>query len=135
MIGKTEKSGWQVGVRKTIQIPVSSLWNLITQPQILKIFTGDSKIVDDILNLDMLSESGIHYKITTFVPSSHIRMKWRFADWEKYSILQIRTIDAGESKSVLAVHQEKLKDQNTRLEMKEYWHQKIEYLLELIKII
>ncbi len=132
MIGKTENSGWQVGVRKTLNIPSKKLWRFIVSERGMSIIAGDPIKAETAVAQKRESREKIEYMITTLTKMSHLRMEWKFPDWEGNSILQIRVIDSGDNKSVLAFHQEKLADESTRKKMKEYWQEKIELISKMI---
>lgn len=133
MIGKTKNAGWQVGIRKTIPLTSDQLWNFITGNQGMQIIIGDTISATNSYNQDRISEKEIQYKITTIVQNSHLRMQWRLPDWKEYSILQIRVYSTGQNKAVLAIHQEKLVNGNTRAVMKKYWQEKIDNIVKAIR--
>lgn len=132
MIGKTKKSGLQVGVRKTLNVPSKKLWRFIVSERGMSIIAGDPIKAETALAQKRESREKIEYMITTLNKLSHLRMQWKFPDWEGNSILQIRVIDSGDNKSVLAFHQEKLADEPTRAKMQEYWEEKIEQISKMM---
>jgi hypothetical protein len=130
MVGKTQNAGWQVGIRKTFSATSDQLWNFIVSTEGMGFMVGESILAENIYKQDRTSKTNIQYKITTMVQNSHLRMQWRQANWEEYSILQIRVYTSGKNKAVLAIHQEKLGDENTRAFMKKYWQEKMDFISE-----
>ncbi len=130
-VGKTKDSGYQAGVRKTFDISHHDLWNFMFSEKGLHIWLG--KISPDKLEINQphsLANKN-SFTITTFVPQSHLRMKWKKANWTNESILQLRFISNNKN-STISFHQEKLQDNNQRNEIIAHWKN---ILLELEQVL
>jgi hypothetical protein len=129
VVGQTKGSGFQVGVNKTFPLALSVLWDkLVSGPGVAYILGEDfGKTHGQQLQADSagITGGGITYQVTTFVPYSHLRMRWQFPGWDRYSILQVRVTKKSEEKTILTFHQEKLQDAAAREKMKEYWKTRI----------
>jgi hypothetical protein len=75
--------------------------------------------------LEGTSSTGVAYRITTFKPSSHLRMQWQWPDWPSHSILQVRLTAKDSNRTALTIHQEKLSDMEARELMRVYWRERI----------
>ena len=60
---------------------------------------------------------------------SHIRLTWKKKDWNNFSTLQIRVIST-KDKTTISFHQEKLRTDQQRAEMKTHWQKVIGKLTE-----
>jgi hypothetical protein len=78
------------------------------------------------------TDNGLSFRVTTFVPHSHMRMQWKLPDWDNHSILQIRVIRSSNDRSVLSIHQEKLSDNHQRTQMLEHWNNAIREIESLL---
>jgi hypothetical protein len=122
--GQTMDAGFQVGINKTIPVPHKKLWALIFVENRLGLFQDNKLNLAE--GLTGVNSRGVSYKITTYRPYSHIRMQWRLPNWDEYSILQIRLNAKTDNNTTLSIHQEKLKNKNTREAMKLFWKKELE---------
>lgn len=132
--GQTQNGLFQIGVSKSLPYTKQRIWNFLTSPIGLQIVLGDDIDPEEIQGKEGTGASGIAYKVTTFKPLSHFRLQWRLLDWPFPSILQIRVTAKDRYKTVLTIHQEKLKDSNTRELMKHYWQERMGEIQNHLKI-
>ncbi len=129
-VGKTKDVGFQFGIRKTIPVSNEKVWDFLFSENGLKIWLG--KLNSELeLKKEFKTENGITGFVRVFKPNSHIRLNWKPKTWENMSTVQIRVI-GNETKTTIAIHQEKLLNSEQRNEMKEYWTQKINLLTNYI---
>jgi len=83
------------------------------------------------LKKEFETENGITGFVRVFKPNSHIRLNWKLKKWENMSTVQVRVIE-NQNKVTIAIHQEKLLNQEQRNEMKEYWTRIIKKLVDFI---
>jgi uncharacterized protein YndB with AHSA1/START domain len=131
MIGKTKDVGFQFGIRKTIHVSTEKVWDFLFSESGLKIWLGSLKNELE-LNKEFETENKITGLLRVSKPISHIRMNWKTATWTNMSTIQIRVI-GNEHKTTIAIHQEKLLNSDQRNEMKEYWTEIIEKLINKIE--
>ena len=118
-VGKTKDVGFQFGIRKTMPVSTEKVWDFLFSESGLKIWLG--KLNNELeLKSKFETESGITGLVRVFKPNSHIRLNWKPKTWENMSTVQIRVI-GNETKTIIAIHQEKLLNAKQRNEMKEYW--------------
>lgn len=132
--GATAPGWFEVGVNKTIAISAQAAWKyLVDYKGFTWLLGGEITSKEDSRDSWSLSDSNDSYQLTTFVPNSHIRLRWQKKGWDTYSILQIRVTTKGASKCTLTIHQEKLAGATEREEMRGYWKEKLEKLIEQMK--
>ena len=125
-IGKTKDVGFQFGIRRTISVSSEKVWDFLFSKKGLKIWLGNFN--DELeLKKELKTQDGITFFVRVFKPNSHIRLNWKPETWGNISTLQIRIIRNNE-KTTIAIHQEKLLNDEQRNEMKSYWTKIIEQL-------
>ena len=125
-IGKTKDVGFQFGIRRTISVSSEKVWDFLFSKKGLKIWLGNFN--DELeLKKELKTQNGITFFVRVFKPNSHIRLNWKPETWGNISTLQIRIIGNNE-KTTIAIHQEKLLNDEQRSEMKSYWTKIIEKL-------
>ena len=125
-IGKTKDVGFQFGIRRTISVSSEKVWDFLFSKKGLKIWLGNFN--DELeLKKELKNQDGITFFVRVFKPNSHIRLNWKPETWGNISTLQIRIIRNNE-KTTIAIHQEKLLNDEQRNEMKYYWTKIIEQL-------
>ena len=125
-VGKTKDAGWQVGARKTFDIGYRQAWEFMLSENGLQIWLGEGLEKLETGNEDTAAD-GTEIRVTVLKPFSHIRMTWREKEAEGTSRLQMRVIESNE-KTVIAFHQEMLKNAEQRAEMKRHWKSILERL-------
>ncbi len=129
-IGKTKDVGFQFGIRRTIHVSTEKVWDFLFSSNGLKIWLG--KLMNELeLKKEFETEEGITAFVRVFKPNSHIRLNWKLKTWKNMTTVQIRVI-GNETKTTIAIHQEKLLNLHQRNEMKEYWGGVIEKLTNKI---
>jgi len=128
----TKDSGYQVGVRRTVNFPVKDVWKFLLSKKGMSIWLGTWAFDKWETGIEYLTQEGTQGLIRVFKIFSHIRLSWRRKDWIHDSILQIRTIpNAG--KTIISFHQEKLLDARQRDEMKHYWTNVLEDIVKQLQ--
>ena len=132
LIGQTMDGGFQVGVRKSMPVPLDEAWNLLFSEKGLHIWLGELRPEELAMHAPFATGDGITGMVTTLNPYVNIRMRWKKKSWEQASILQVRVIE-GSGKTTISFHQEKLADQVSRNEMKMHWTSNLDKLATEIK--
>ena len=118
-IGKTKDTGFQFGIRKTIPVSADKVWSFLFSDSGLDIWLGKLK-TDLELEKEFSTKNGITGRVRVIKNNSHIRLNWKPENWENMSTVQIRVM-GNENKATIAIHQEKLFNQEQRNEMKAHW--------------
>ena len=119
-IGSTKTVGWQLGIRKTIQTnqPPEIIWQLLTNEE------GQTH-----WNQDNITTT---HKPRTHKPNNHLRTPWKMPQWTNTSTLQIRVLQA-KTGITIAIHQEKLQDQEQRTQMLHHWEAVLEKITRYLQ--
>jgi hypothetical protein len=117
-IGLTRNTGWQIGARRTHAISSIKLWEHLLSPEGQRIWLGEVGALDFTSGGEYHLSDGTRGKLTTLRDRSHFRLTWQPSGWTQPSVLQIRVVPKGD-RSVLALHQEHLPDQQVRQDRRE----------------
>ena len=125
--GLSKDAGYMVGARKTFPVSKDAAWDFLFSDEGLRTWLGKISADDIEPGKSFKTKEGIEGTITTFVPGSHFRMKWKRKDWPNEVILQVRVIPANE-KTTISFMQEKLVSAKQRAEMKKHWTEVLEQM-------
>lgn len=117
-VRKTKDVGFQFGIRKTFPVSTKRVQDFLFSKKGINIWLGQLKNELEIKK-DYETENGIIGLIRVFEVNSHIRLNWKSTHWENTSTVQIRVI-GNQTKTTIAIHQEKLLDAEQKAEMKAY---------------
>lgn len=120
LVGQTKDVGFEIGVSKTVPVSKEQAWDFLFSEEGSAIWLGETNWSDFEVNKTYRTTDGIEGLIRVFKPMSHIRLTWKLHDWDNFSTLQIRVMDA-KGKARISFHQEKLAGPEQRTEMKNYW--------------
>lgn len=131
-VGLTQATGFQIGVRRTFQLSVQEAWELITSDKGTQAWLGSVSSIQWVKGERFQTQEGVSGEITTINPYENIRLSWTRNNWDKPSIVQIRTIPSGTTQTTISFHQEKLDGPDTREAMKLYWKESLDRLKNLL---
>lgn len=120
VLGETCDAGFQVGVSKTLPIPCDAAWALITRPAGRKHWLGTVPRMRFEKGTAYTTAEGSTGEIRTIAPGKRIRLTWHPTALKTASTLQITLTPKGE-KTVIGIHQEKLRNAKEREAMKAHW--------------
>lgn len=104
-------------------------WAFLTSPGGMKLWLGEVPPLAVQAGETFASQEGITGEFRVVKPMQQLRLRWQKRGWPAPSTLQIRLLPAGEGKTTVSFHQEKLDHPNTRELMKQQW----EDVLDAIK--
>ncbi|RVU00616.1 ATPase [Mucilaginibacter limnophilus] len=122
--GETKAVGFEVGARKTFDISLQKAWDFLFSDEGLALWLGNIA-VENLSKEAEIKSGDVSGTIKVVKPYSHIRMRWKRADWDNTSTLQVRVLDA-KGKATISFHQEQLQDSKQRDEMKAHWQKVLE---------
>ncbi|MBN1949870.1 MAG: hypothetical protein JW801_01625 [Bacteroidales bacterium] len=119
-IGQTKSAGYQVGVRRTVHVPLEETWNFLISKDGLELWLGTHELDKWETGIGFVSADGVSGSVRVFKVFSHIRLSCKMSEWQNESVLQLRTIPA-KTGTTISFHQEQLSDATQRKMMKEHW--------------
>ncbi|MEH1129612.1 SRPBCC domain-containing protein [Micromonospora sp. CPCC 206061] len=120
-VGRTRDAGWQIGVSKTIDRPVEDVWNFITSPAGVAIWLGEGVTVPSERGEGYETAAGVRGETRSFHELDRIRLTWQPPDWTHDTTLQLVVTSAGEGRTRLGVHQERLAGAAEREQQRRHW--------------
>lgn len=120
-VGRTRDAGWQIGVSKTIDRPVEDVWSFITSPAGVAIWLGEGVTVLSEPGAGYETTSGVQGEMRSFRELDRVRLTWQPANWQHETTLQLTVQSAGEGRTRLGVHQERLADAAEREQQRRHW--------------
>lgn len=128
-IGQTARSGFQIGVRKTLPFSPDEIWSALLSPEGTTIWLGGPVQIAE--GGSHALENGTTGTIRVYAPGSHVRLTWQPAGWTQASMVLVRVMPA-KTGTTLSFHQEQLDGPARRAMMKERWDRVIATVYLLI---
>jgi uncharacterized protein YndB with AHSA1/START domain len=113
VVGQTKDVGFQIGVQRTLPIPLEQAWALLTSPQGMRLWLGGAPRMRLEKGATYTLPDGSTGALRVFEPDHHLRITWQPRGWARPSTIQVRVIPSGD-KTTLAFHQEHLPDSAAR---------------------
>ncbi|MBV9773764.1 MAG: SRPBCC domain-containing protein [Gemmatimonadetes bacterium] len=129
-VGRTRDTGFQIGVRRTLDLPAEDAWKLLTSPEGAETWLGRGDGIDLAPGTAYRLADGSHGEVRVFVPGSHLRATRQPGDWPRPSTVQVRVLPKGE-RSVVAFHEEHLPGAPEREERREHYSAALDALERL----
>lgn len=120
VIGQTKDAGFQIGVRRTLPLSSAAAWRLLTSPEGLALWLGETSIERFEPEVRYRLPNGTEGEIRVVVPNDRLRMTWQPPGWSRPSTIQIRLLPKGHS-TTIAFHQEWLPDATAREERRAHY--------------
>ena len=132
-VGLTKDTGWQIGVRRTLPIPHTDAWKLITSATGIETWLGSASGVSLTRGATYELPNGDTGEVRVFHPNSHLRITWlpKGRGWPRPSTLQIRVVPKGD-KTTLVFHQEHLPGPDEREERRAFFKTALDELEKII---
>jgi uncharacterized protein YndB with AHSA1/START domain len=120
-VGRTRDAGWQIGVSRTIDHPVGAVWDFLVSPEGVAIWLGEGVTVLPDRGGGYQTTAGVRGETRSRHELDRIRLTWQPPDWPHDTTLQLTVRPAGEGRTRLVVHQERLADAGEREHQRRHW--------------
>ena len=127
--GLTKDAGWEVGVRKTVALPLPAVWQFLLGEGI-SLWLGDTTLPTD-KGASYETADGVHGTVRSFTDEAKIRLTWRPADWPHDTTLQV-TVKEAPGGTTIGFHHERLADRDERRMMLGHWKNVVADLAEAL---
>ncbi|MEJ5913715.1 SRPBCC domain-containing protein [Pseudokineococcus sp. 1T1Z-3] len=119
--GRTKGAGWQIGVSRTVGVPVQEVWAFLVSTEGLAFWLGQGVQVLDGRGQRYETTDGTAGEVRSLRPRDRVRLTWRPQGWDHDSTVQVAVTTAGPGRSVLRFHQERLADAVEREQQRQHW--------------
>lgn len=130
--GETEDAGFQVGFRRTVPIPHERVWRLLTSPEGVRAWLGETEELRFEQGQPYRLADGCVGEIRVVRENRHLRLTRKPQGWQRASTLQVRTTPSGD-KTVLAFHEEHLPGAAEREARRKHFEAAVAGVLELAR--
>ena len=130
LAGYSQSAGWEIGVRRTVNLSQAETWQLVTSPAGLRCWLGEPQGRAFAPGTAYQLPDGTRGELRV-LSLSHLRMTWQPPGWDSPSTIQVRAL-ASAGRAVLAFHQERLPGPDAREERRVFFHHALDALEALI---
>lgn len=120
IVGQTADAGFQVGVQRTLPVSAAAAWRLITSNDGVRSWLGEVETGELAPGTRYRTASGTQGEFRVVKPNDRVRLTWQPAGAAS-STLQIALTPAGENKTAVRFHHERLSSAAEREEMRRRW--------------
>jgi uncharacterized protein YndB with AHSA1/START domain len=124
--GLTQDAGWEVGVRQTVPVPLSAVWEYLLGDG-LPLWLGETTLPRE-KGGAYATNDGVVGEVRSYDPSGKVRLTWHPDDWPHDSTLQLSVREAATG-TTIAIHHERLADRDERRMMLGHWKNVMEQLV------
>ena len=129
--GLTADVGWQIGVARTLPIPVSDVWKALSSPTGTAIWLGNGAVLPRNPGEPIRSTDGGIGELRSVRPFDRVRVRWHAAGWDHPTTIQV-AVSGGATKTVVRFHQEHLADATEREHQRDHWRAALDRLETLL---
>jgi uncharacterized protein YndB with AHSA1/START domain len=132
-VGRTRDAGWEIGVSRTVDLPVEEVWDFLASPAGTGIWLGHGP--------ERLDERGQTYETTegttgavrSVHPGDRIRLTWQPEDWDHDSTVQVAVTSNGRGGTIIRFHQERLTSAQERQRQRAHWRAVMDSVVEALE--
>jgi uncharacterized protein YndB with AHSA1/START domain len=127
--GQTKDAGWEVGVRKTVDAPIDTVWAFLLADG-LPLWLGNTRLTLE-KGADYATDDDISGTVLSYTEGHRIRLSWRPEEWNHDSTLQL-TVKEAATGTTIGFHQERLSGREERKIMLGHWKDVVQQLDDAI---
>lgn len=120
VVGETADAGFQVGVRRTVDVPAVVAWEYLVHGPGRERWLGATGTLPQEKGESYQLEGGTSGEIRSVRPGRRLRLTVQRSSEAAATTLQL-TIQPKDDRSVVALHHERLPDEEARAAMKTHW--------------
>ena len=110
--GLTRDVGWEIGVSRTMPVPLEEVWAFITSPGGAALWLGAGAVLPQDKGTPVSSAEGAG-ELRSFRPLDRFRLTWRSNGSDPDTTIQV-AVRGDQTKTMLRFHQEHLADEEER---------------------
>ena len=127
--GQTKDAGWEVGVRKTVEAPLDTVWTFLVGPG-LPLWLGNTTLTLE-KGAPYDTDDDISGTVLAVTEGLRVRLTWRPGEWNHDSTLQL-TVKQAATGTTIGFHQERLSGREERKIMLGHWKEVVQTLDDAI---
>lgn len=118
--GLTRDVGWEIGVSRTVAVPLAVAWSFLTSERGAAIWLGDGVRLPAAAGQTYRTAEGIAGEFRSYHEHDRIRLTWQPSDWDHDATLQL-AMGGDDAKTMIRFHQERLASSEERERMRGHW--------------
>lgn len=119
-VGLTRDVGWQIGVSRTLAVPLDAAWDLLVSPSGLAVWLGDDVSAPLASGDTYTTRDGTTGEVRSVRPRDRVRLTWRPPGRARPATVQVALV-ARPSGCSVRFHTEHLESAAERERMREHW--------------
>jgi uncharacterized protein YndB with AHSA1/START domain len=119
-VGLTADVGWEIGVSRTIDLPVKQVWEFLTSDDGIRQWLGGGLTLPAGKATQYSTPDGTTGEVRSFRDQVRVRLSWQPAGWDHPTTVQVAVAARGD-RTMLRFHQERLADSDERARQREHW--------------
>ncbi|MGY1692958.1 SRPBCC family protein [Geodermatophilus sp. SYSU D01105] len=132
-VGLTRDAGWEIGVSRTVDLPVDQVWAFLTSAEGTRIWLGPG-----VERLDQRAQAyetadGTVGQVRSVRPGDRIRLTWHPEGWDHDSTVQVTVTSNGRGGTAVRFHQERLTSAQEREEQRAHWRAVMAALVDALE--
>lgn len=119
-VGKTRDVGWQIGVSRTLDADVDTVWSYLISQRGLAVWLGAGVTTPLAKGREYETDDGTTGQIRSVRDRDRVRLTWQPPGRPDHATVQVAVASAKRG-CLLRFHAEKLYDSDERERMREHW--------------
>jgi uncharacterized protein YndB with AHSA1/START domain len=131
--GLTRDAGWEIGVSRTVGVPVQQVWEFLTSREGSAVWLGAGVQRLDEPGGEYRTVTGTSGQIRSYRPLDRLRMTWQPPGWEHDSTVQVTVTSVGPGRTMVRFHQDRLADAAEREQQRTHWRGVLDALIAALE--
>lgn len=125
--GLTADAGWQIGVSRTLDVPVEHVWQHLTSDEGVASWLGPGARLPEAPGGRIEAHDGSIGELRSRHHQDRLRLRWRPAGWDHDTVVQVTVVASGDRTS-LRFHHDHLADAEERTRRRDHWRSVLDRL-------
>jgi len=118
--GLTKDAGWQIGVSRTVNLPLDDVWEFMISPRAVGIWLGEGAELPAARGDAITTADGSTGELRSLRPLDRVRLTWQPQGSDHDTTVQL-AVTGGETSTVIRFHQERMVDEAERTRQRDHW--------------
>jgi uncharacterized protein YndB with AHSA1/START domain len=118
--GLTKDAGWEIGVSRTLPVPVAAAWDFLTSDPGVRLWLGDGATLPTMKGEPIVTSSGGRGELRSLRGRDRVRLRWRPPGWHHDTTVQLAVV-GDDTRTSVRFHQEHLADERERERQRAHW--------------
>lgn len=130
--GLTGDAGWQIGVSRTVDVPLEVVWSFLVSAKGTARWLGRARCWRKPKGAAVRASDGGRGEMRSFRPGDRVRLTWQAAGWNHETTVQIVLRPSAAGGTSIRFHQERLADAAERERQRAHWQAVLADIADLL---